>query len=163
MTKQASIDFNPVWSPDGRYIAFCRILKGETGIYIIPALGGAERRVLETLWEEQRFDEVLWSAGRLLVVTRREVARVFLTVPPVMNLLLFFSYRSIRWKFADSLAAAFEGCFQSCILPRWSNIGFHQGFARLARIQSIYTVPVSGGENSVLSRMLHTTGVLRGL
>src|SRR5260370_18816653 len=27
LTKQsASIDFNPVWSPDGRYIAFCRIL-----------------------------------------------------------------------------------------------------------------------------------------
>ena len=45
LTKQASLDFNPVWSPDGRYIAFCRILKGATGIYIIPALGGAERRV----------------------------------------------------------------------------------------------------------------------
>ena len=26
LTKQASIDFNPVWSPDGRYIAFCRLL-----------------------------------------------------------------------------------------------------------------------------------------
>ena len=26
LTKEASIDFNPVWSPDGRYIAFCRIL-----------------------------------------------------------------------------------------------------------------------------------------
>jgi DNA-binding winged helix-turn-helix (wHTH) protein len=36
LTKQESIDFNPVWSPDGRYIAFCRIRKGETGIYIIP-------------------------------------------------------------------------------------------------------------------------------
>jgi Tol biopolymer transport system component len=34
LTQQASIDFNPVWSPDGREIAFCRILKGETGIYI---------------------------------------------------------------------------------------------------------------------------------
>ena len=34
LTNQASIDFNPVWSPDGREIAFCRILKGETGIYI---------------------------------------------------------------------------------------------------------------------------------
>src|SRR5262249_6859500 len=45
LTKQASIDFNTVWSPDGRYIAFCRLLKGESGIYIIPSLGGAERRV----------------------------------------------------------------------------------------------------------------------
>jgi len=37
LTKQASIDFNPVWSPDGRYIAFARIVKGGTGFYVIPA------------------------------------------------------------------------------------------------------------------------------
>src|SRR5713226_958813 len=66
LTKQASsIDFNPVWSPDGRYIAFCRILKGQTGIYIIPALGGAERRVRETLWEEHEFYQIFWYDGRL--------------------------------------------------------------------------------------------------
>jgi len=65
LTKQASIDFNPVWSPDGRYIAFCRILEGETGIYIIPALGGAERRVRKALWDEQEFSEVFWYSGRL--------------------------------------------------------------------------------------------------
>ena len=35
LTKQSSIDFNPVWSPDGRYIAFCRILNGETGTRIM--------------------------------------------------------------------------------------------------------------------------------
>jgi hypothetical protein len=39
LTNQASIDFNPVWSPDGRYIAFCRIVKGGTGIYVIPGDG----------------------------------------------------------------------------------------------------------------------------
>ena len=65
LTQQASIDLNPVWSPDGRYIAFCRILKGEAGIYIIPALGGAERRMRKTLWEEEEFYEALGSAGRL--------------------------------------------------------------------------------------------------
>src|ERR1700751_565852 len=65
LTKQSSIDFNPVWSPDGRYIAFCRILRGETGIYIIPATGGAERRVRETLWEEQDQYQALFSAGGL--------------------------------------------------------------------------------------------------
>ena len=61
LTNQASIDFNPVWSPDGRYIAFCRFMKeGEKGIYIIPALGGAERRVRRTRWREH-----FWSADRL--------------------------------------------------------------------------------------------------
>jgi Tol biopolymer transport system component/DNA-binding winged helix-turn-helix (wHTH) protein len=65
LTKQASIDFNPVWSPDGRYIAFCRIQEGQTGIYIIPALGGVERRVRKTHWTKQEFYEVFWYAGRL--------------------------------------------------------------------------------------------------
>src|SRR5215469_15994570 len=65
LTKQASIDFNPVWSPDGRYIAFCRIKKGETGIYIAPAFGGLERKVRDTHWEEREFYEVFWYFGRL--------------------------------------------------------------------------------------------------
>jgi Tol biopolymer transport system component len=66
LTKQASVDFNPVWSPDGRYIAFGRILKGQTGIYIVPASGGAERKVRNnTLWEEQELYEVFWQLGRL--------------------------------------------------------------------------------------------------
>jgi Tol biopolymer transport system component len=65
LTKQPSIDFNPVWSPDGRHIAFCRILKGETGIYVIPASGGTERKVRRTFWEEQESYEAFWSAGRL--------------------------------------------------------------------------------------------------
>jgi WD40-like Beta Propeller Repeat len=103
LAQQASIDFNPVWSPDGRYIAFWRILKGETGIYIIPALGGAERRVRKALWEEQEFYEALGAAaasrGRPMGSYWRS-----LTVHPVTNLrLLFFSYRSIHRKFADSL------------------------------------------------------------
>ena len=65
LTKQESIDFNPVWSPDGRYIAFCRIQNGATGIYIIPALGGVERRVRETHWQKDDFYQVFWFFGRL--------------------------------------------------------------------------------------------------
>ena len=89
LTKQPSLDFNPVWSPDGRYIAFCRILKDATGIYIIPALGGAERRVRNTLWDDQEFDQVFrfgrlsWSRdGKLLAysdrASRSEAASIFL-------------------------------------------------------------------------------------
>jgi hypothetical protein len=65
LTKQTSVDFDPVWSPDGRYIAFCRIQKGETGIYIIPALGGAERRVRKTFWSEEFYDVTRWEVTRV--------------------------------------------------------------------------------------------------
>jgi Tol biopolymer transport system component/DNA-binding winged helix-turn-helix (wHTH) protein len=39
----------PAWSPDGRFIAFARAGKddNETGIYLLPALGGSERKLAE--------------------------------------------------------------------------------------------------------------------
>ena len=40
-------DHEPAWSPDGRQIAFAsyRILDSQKNIYVIPALGGSQRRV----------------------------------------------------------------------------------------------------------------------
>jgi Tol biopolymer transport system component/DNA-binding winged helix-turn-helix (wHTH) protein len=149
LTKQASIDFNPVWSPDGRYIAFCRILKGETGIYIIPALGGAERRVRETLWEEQEFDEVLWSAGRLswspngklLAFSDRESRN-----EPASSIFLLaldsLEVRRLTLRSRGASNPAFSPDGQTLAFTRFSQDW--QGF------QSIYTVPVSGGEEQRL-------------
>jgi Tol biopolymer transport system component/DNA-binding winged helix-turn-helix (wHTH) protein len=51
VTSDPSADFSPAWSPDGRQIAFLRNLASgivnRCGIYLIPALGGAERRLAE--------------------------------------------------------------------------------------------------------------------
>jgi Tol biopolymer transport system component/DNA-binding winged helix-turn-helix (wHTH) protein len=44
LTTDPAPDLNPVWSPDGRFIAFIR--EGASrGVYLIPALGGPERRL----------------------------------------------------------------------------------------------------------------------
>src|SRR5215469_306352 len=144
LTKQASIDFNPAWSPDGRNIAFCRIQKGESGIYIIPSLGGAERRVRKTLWEEQEYFETLGSAGRLSWSPDGK--------------LLAFSDRPSRDEQAssifllslDSLEArrltAAERSGQD-LDPVFSPDGQILAFTKQTRpAGGIYTVPVSGGE-----------------
>jgi Tol biopolymer transport system component/DNA-binding winged helix-turn-helix (wHTH) protein len=51
LTTDPAADFSPAWSPDGRQIAFLRSPTEEDvdrcGIYLIPALGGAERRLGE--------------------------------------------------------------------------------------------------------------------
>ena len=40
-------DDNPVWSPDGKHIAFISRRDEKNGIYIIGSDGGAERRIIE--------------------------------------------------------------------------------------------------------------------
>lgn len=43
-------DYGPAWSPDGRYIAFLRgTTKKEVGVFLVPALGGRERRLAQIL------------------------------------------------------------------------------------------------------------------
>ncbi len=144
LTKQASsIDFNPVWSPDGRYIAFCRILKGETGIYIIPALGGTERRVRETLWEEQEFYQVYWFAGRLswspdgkLLAFSDRTSR---NDPASSVFILALDSLEVRRLTSPLLS---RGDFN----PEFSPDSQTLAFARVSQgVESIYTVPLSGG------------------
>jgi YD repeat-containing protein len=45
LTTHPAADSHPVWSPDGRYIAFFRQTTESSGYYLIPALGGTERKV----------------------------------------------------------------------------------------------------------------------
>jgi len=147
LTNQASLDFNPIWSPDGRYLAFCRILKGATGIYIIPALGGAERRVRNTLWDDQEFHEVFWfgrlswsSDGKLLAYSDRashnEPASIFL-----------LSLDSLEVRRLTSPLRS-RGDFN----PEFSPDGQTLAFARDSQgVQSIYTISVSGGEEQRLT------------
>jgi Tol biopolymer transport system component/DNA-binding winged helix-turn-helix (wHTH) protein len=68
---QSDDDGDPAWSPDGRQIAFARFSDSgnQKKIYLIPALGGSERRVYNTsasLWK--RCNKMSWSPdGKWLV------------------------------------------------------------------------------------------------
>ncbi|MCU1272886.1 MAG: serine/threonine protein kinase [Bryobacterales bacterium] len=48
LTTDPAPDYSPSFSPDGRSIAFARLLDStKYGLYVIPALGGPERKLLE--------------------------------------------------------------------------------------------------------------------
>ncbi len=48
LTQDTAMDISPAWSPNGRFLAFVRVSpEGKGGYYVIPALGGAERKVAD--------------------------------------------------------------------------------------------------------------------
>ena len=47
LTHGAASDSKPAWSPDGQSIAFLRASAGTRAWYVIPALGGAERKITD--------------------------------------------------------------------------------------------------------------------
>ena len=81
LTTDPGEDRFPVWSPDGRYIAFCRYnSKGEGGIYVVPALGGAEQRLATPSLYWYEWAEFLdWSPdGKYLVYVDKQTTTLFL-------------------------------------------------------------------------------------
>lgn len=72
LTRSSADEINPEWLPDGRLIAFIRSSTTEGGVFIIPALGGPERKLsgveLDALG-------IGWSAdGKEVAVAGREAA-----------------------------------------------------------------------------------------
>ena len=147
LTNQASIDFNPVWSPDGRYIAFCRIVKGGTGIYIIPALGGVERRIRATHWQEDEFCQVFWYFGRLSWSPDGKLVaysdRTDSNEPTSIFLLSLDSSEVRRLTSPRGSVGDYNPVFS----PDGRTLAFNRGSQG---VTSIYTAPVSGGEEQHL-------------
>src|SRR6267143_4233310 len=71
LTTNPDADWSPAWSPDGRFIAFFRESAAGGAYYLVPSLGGAERKLADAYSSQQVvFGRLLdWSPdGKFLVV-----------------------------------------------------------------------------------------------
>jgi eukaryotic-like serine/threonine-protein kinase len=139
LTTNPERDISPVWSPDGRYVAFLRAEGEGKGFYLVPALGGAERRLAESFGSRgqtipsQRLD---WSPdGRWLAV----VDRNFENEP--WSIFLLSIETGERRRLTEPLTF---GDLHVAFSPDGQTLAFTRSIDGTAG--DIYLMPVAGGE-----------------
>ncbi|HXG67063.1 MAG TPA: protein kinase [Blastocatellia bacterium] len=140
LTTHPGMDSSPTWSPDGRYIAFSRFDKGESGIYMVPALGGPERKLLsfETEWFVRDPPIVVWSPdGKYLAFTDKHFLEGSTSI-------LLLSIENLEKRRLMSPPAQYQYDWH----PAFSPDGQTLAFTRWIRhgVGDIYLVPIRGGE-----------------
>jgi Tol biopolymer transport system component/tRNA A-37 threonylcarbamoyl transferase component Bud32 len=140
LTTNPAVDQAPAWSPDGRYIAFHRHTESEDGIYLVPALGGPERKLysprLGGAWGDER---LAWSPDGKSpafseTIPGQEVLRISL-----------LSVETLESRPVTSPPpSVFRGDLSPAFSPDGRTLAFRRAFVPGA--EEICLVPVTGGE-----------------
>ena len=140
LTADAGADTSPAWSPDGRHIAFLRQAEARNGFFLIPALGGLERKISDAIANRVGVASpyVAWTPdSKALVLADRMSAD-----EPVSLFVLQLETGERRRLTAPSAKSLGDGS------PAVSPDGKTVAFVRTASlsVQDIYRVPLKGGE-----------------
>jgi Tol biopolymer transport system component/predicted Ser/Thr protein kinase len=141
LTSDPGSDLSPSWSPDGQSLAFIRQSESERAIYIVPVLGGPERKLLTTNRRSTAAEVIDWSpTGELIAYTDCDEPdrplRIYLaSVETGESRQLTFPPGRYHRGWGD-WSAAFSPDGQSLAFIR----SLHPAVAE------VYVVPVAGGE-----------------
>jgi eukaryotic-like serine/threonine-protein kinase len=153
LTSGESDDFNPVWSPQGRYIAFIRLSPQGNGYYIVPSLGGPERKIAD-IFIPPVYTEgggIDWSPdGKYLVAADK------ISSGTSRSSLVLISVDDGQRKLIVTPPGPFVASPK--ISPDGTSIAFLQGKGFLA--EDLYVVPMTGGEPK---RLTNDNQIIGGL
>jgi Tol biopolymer transport system component/DNA-binding winged helix-turn-helix (wHTH) protein len=143
LTQHPSAWISPAWSPDGTEIAFHRLAGTDTGIYVVPALGGPERKLRSTRIAGEAASVISWSPdGKWIALAdalpEGEHARVYLLS-------------------TDTLEIKPIPISQQCDSewgPAFSHNGEYLAYWCSRRMENddiLYSLPISGGQPKIIS------------
>jgi Tol biopolymer transport system component/DNA-binding winged helix-turn-helix (wHTH) protein len=140
LTHHPSQWITPAWSPDGTQIAFHRISGADTGLYVVPALGGSERKLQATNISYGIAAQISWSSdGKWIAYVD--------SIPNTVNLLSIESLESKRLPHTAN-------CVQEGV-PAFSHHGNQLAYlcSRDSRAVAIYTCAIWGGTPKVIATL----------
>jgi len=139
----------PAWSPDGTQIAFHRLAGADSGVYVVPARGGTERKLKSTRIPFHVSVPISWSPdGEWIAYVE--------SLPPAGDQRVFLlSVETLESKqIAHTPRCLHEG------LPAFSHSGRDLAYACMhgSREYAIYSVAPSGGSPKLVAAYPDFTG-----
>jgi Tol biopolymer transport system component/DNA-binding winged helix-turn-helix (wHTH) protein len=144
LTTNPAAELWPCWSPDGRSIAFTREQTEGSGLYLIPSLGGAERRITQlSSVANFYFYQMSWSPdGEWLAVQDRSLPEE----PP--GIFLVARATGEKRKLTSPPAEA-HADRSPAISPDGKTVAFVRFIS--SGVGDLYLVPTAGGETQRLT------------
>lgn len=148
LTSGDANDYSPVFSPDGTMIAFMRQSASDRGIYIVPSLGGAIRKVytpsvkvdVTVEWER---GSLSWSPdGKRLIFPDGKSANS-------RSAIYSLDLGSLEATQVTSPPNVVDGDYSPAFSPAGDRIAFVRGAEGFVR--DIYVMSIKGGEPSRLT------------
>ena len=143
LTKHPSEWISAAWSPDGTQIAFHRLAGADTGIYVVPALGGPERKLRSSRIPWSNFAIISWSPdGKWIALADllpdEDHARIYLLSTETLE----------SKRLRSSPKCLGEG------LPAFSHSGEYLAFCCFLSpdVVGLYSSPLLGGQPKLISQ-----------